>query len=181
MSTLLSRLQVLAFEFATGVLEAVVSSPLEEILGSRAAGKVPTSKAPAATRASSGRLARRSDEDIAKVVERIVTLVKGNPDGLRAEQIREELGLEAKEIARPIADALSSRQIKKSGNKRATTYFAAAGKSTAKSKPAKKPKAKAAVKAKPKAKPKAKAKSAKKATKAKAASAASTTNGVAAS
>jgi hypothetical protein len=57
------------------------------------------------------------------VIEQIVSLLKSNPGGLRAEQIREELGLQAKELPRPLKEALDSGRLGKSGQKRATTYF----------------------------------------------------------
>ncbi len=75
-----------------------------------------------------GRLARRSPGDIAGVVDKIVALLEKHQSGLRAEQIRAKLSLEAKELPRPIADALSAKRIIKEGQKRATTYFAREGK-----------------------------------------------------
>jgi len=177
MPTLQSKIQDLASAFANGVLAAVRSSSFEELASAHGRTASAADKAP--KRAAGGRLARRSEEDIAGVVDRIIALLKGEPEGMRAEQIRGELGLEAKELPRPLADALASRQIKKSGNKRATTYFAAAGKTATKKKPAAKPaKKKPVVKAKAKSKStkKAKVKPAK-----KAAAPATATNGVAAS
>jgi hypothetical protein len=50
--------------------------------------------------------------------------VKKHKEGLRAEQIREELGLQAKELPRVLKEGLSSRKLKSKGQKRATTYFA---------------------------------------------------------
>lgn len=61
------------------------------------------------------------------MVESIVDLLTKNGDGLRAEQIREALGVEAKELPRPLAEALSAGRVTKSGQKRATTYFAGNG------------------------------------------------------
>jgi hypothetical protein len=81
-----------------------------------------------AKKTSTGRLARRSAEDIGGVVQSIVSLLESNPNGLRAEQIRGALGLDAKELPRPLADGLSAGTITKQGQKRATTYFAAGGK-----------------------------------------------------
>jgi hypothetical protein len=52
-----------------------------------------------------------------------VRLLRQTPKGLRAEQIREELGLQAKELPRPLNEALDSGRLAKSGQKRATTYF----------------------------------------------------------
>ena len=58
------------------------------------------------------------------MVESIVDLLARSADGLRAEQIRESLDVEAKELPRPLAEAISSGRITKSGQKRATTYYA---------------------------------------------------------
>ena len=71
-----------------------------------------------------GRLGRRSSTDIAAIVDSIVSLLGSNPNGLRAEEIRQQLGLEANELPRPIKEALDSKRISKQGQKRATTYFA---------------------------------------------------------
>jgi DNA-directed RNA polymerase specialized sigma subunit len=73
---------------------------------------------------SSGRLPRRSADDIAQVLDSVTSLVKKHKEGLRAEQIREELGLQAKELPRVLKEGLSSRKLKSKGQKRATTYFA---------------------------------------------------------
>jgi hypothetical protein len=61
-------------------------------------------------------------KDIAGVIDRIVGLLRQSAGGLRAEQIRQKLGLLAKELPRPLKDALASGQLGKSGQKRATTY-----------------------------------------------------------
>ena len=143
-----SSIEALASEFARAVLAAIRSASLEEILeesrGSaaprgrarRAATAAPEEqeKAPKAARgarkagrkaAKKGRLPRRSLGDIQKVLESIVGLLQKNPEGLRAEQIRSELGLLAKEMPRPLAEGLAAKRLRKKGEKRATTYFAA--------------------------------------------------------
>jgi hypothetical protein len=83
--------------------------------------------APSAGRRRGGRLARRSAGDIAGVIDRIVGLLKASPKGLRAEQIRQKLGLQAKELPRPLGEAVSAGRLGKSGQKRATTYFVKGG------------------------------------------------------
>jgi len=70
-----------------------------------------------------GRLARRSQGQIEKALGDVVALVKKKP-GLRAEQIRKDLGLEAKEMPRILAEGLSSKKLAKKGEKRATAYSA---------------------------------------------------------
>jgi hypothetical protein len=73
------------------------------------------------------RLGRRTQNDITAMVESIVDVLAKNAGGLRSEQIRSALNVEAKELPRPLAEALSSGRVTKTGQKRATTYFAGSG------------------------------------------------------
>jgi hypothetical protein len=57
-------------------------------------------------------------------VDAIVGLLARHPAGLRAEQIRDALHLQSKELPRPLREALASGRITKTGEKRATTYRA---------------------------------------------------------
>ncbi len=75
-----------------------------------------------AKRTASGRLKRRSPADIAKTIGAIEALLSSHPEGLRSEQIRAELRLEAKEIARPLFEAVVAGRLVAQGQKRATTY-----------------------------------------------------------
>jgi hypothetical protein len=115
----------LAAKFAGGVLHAIRGASLEEILSSKA-HEPPPGKASGrarAARAPSARV-RRTAGDIDGMVERIVTALKAEPGGLRAEQLRERLKVAREELPKPIIVALSSKRITKKGQKRATTYFA---------------------------------------------------------
>lgn len=165
-TSLRSTITDLAASFATSVLDAIRQMSLDEILAetrggaapraaARAAAPAKAAAAPAAVPAKArgrkgGRLLRRSAEDIASLIDQIVSTLAANPKGLRAEQIRDKLGLQSKELPRPLAEALSSRRITKTGEKRATTYFARAAGAAPKAaaKPAK------AAKGKPGRKPK---------------------------
>jgi len=72
-----------------------------------------------------GRSRRRSVDDVSEMVDRIVELLKGSSaTGLRAEQIRAALGVNAKDLPLPIAVALQGKRVRKRGHKRATVYFA---------------------------------------------------------
>jgi len=71
-----------------------------------------------------GRLSQRSGEEIRGALDRIVALLKGTRTGLRAEQIRAALQMEAKEMPRVIMEGLARKKLKKKGLKRATTYSA---------------------------------------------------------
>jgi len=147
MSNLRSTIEHLASQFASSVLDALRGASLDELADiSRSSGSASRGRPRAAASSSSaeietappaargrrgrsGRLGRRSAGDIAKMVELIVDTLTRNADGLRAEQIREALGVEAKELPRPLAEAISSGRITKSGQKRATTYYAGNGSS----------------------------------------------------
>ena len=123
MSSLRSKIGELAIQFAAGVVSAVRGASLEDIVAEtsrgaggrgRSAGRAVSAEAAetAGKRAGRGRrLGRRSAGDIAQVVERIVGLLQENPKGLRAEQIKMKLGLQSKEMPRPIAEALASKKI----------------------------------------------------------------------
>jgi hypothetical protein len=139
-TTLRSSLDDLAASFTDAILEAIRSASLDELLGqadgagaraARATGRrAPAPAKPAGGRSApkkttpSGRLRRRSPEEIAGALDGIVALVKKNKEGLRAEQIRAELGLEAKELPRILKEGIATKKLRSKGQKRATTYFA---------------------------------------------------------
>jgi hypothetical protein len=134
--SLRSSLDDLASSFAESVLAAIRGSSLDELLAEtgtgipkrgpgRPKGPEKVTTPPTAKRTTkSGRLPRRSVEDIAKLLGEIIAVVKRNKEGLRAEQIRAELGLQAKEMPRILKEGLATKKLKTKGQKRATTYFA---------------------------------------------------------
>jgi len=143
-TSLRQKLDQLASAFASGVLDAIRSASIEDLVGQsassrprpatrRIAAPVPApvragrrsggGKRAGAGKRAGGRLARRSANDIAEVTERMLGLLKGSPQGLRAEEIRQKLGLKANEMPRPLKEAVRSGRLGKSGRKRATTYF----------------------------------------------------------
>jgi hypothetical protein len=131
MPTLRSQLDSLAASFASAVVDAIRGASLHELVASdgRAApaarpASSPIAKTVASKTTRSGRLKRRSSEDIGQVLDQIVALVKKNKDGLRAEQIRTELNLQAKELPRVLKEGLRSKRLRKAGQKRATVYSA---------------------------------------------------------
>jgi hypothetical protein len=132
MPTLRSNLESLATTFASSVLHAIRGASLQELLGEagggarRGPGRPPGSKAASASPRArrSGRLARRSPEQIAEALDQVVALVKGKKDGLRAEQIRAALKMQSKEMPRVLQEGLAKKKLKSTGRKRATTYTA---------------------------------------------------------
>ncbi|HLK37212.1 MAG TPA: hypothetical protein VKU41_10710 [Polyangiaceae bacterium] len=129
-NNLRSSLETLAANFAASVVGLIRSASLEDLLTETREAKAGRPKrVPAAPRTSpssgSGRLKRRSAEDVAKVLDKVVSLVKKNKTGLRAEQIREQLSMRPNEMPRILGEGLAKKMLKKKGQKRATTYFAA--------------------------------------------------------
>jgi len=126
-----SRISLLASSFVDSVLQAVKSSSLQEILDGSSAPRAAVARGAAVAHRAvrgpaprSGRLPRRSAEDIAKTLEVVVSLLGSRKNGLRAEQIRTELNMQAKELPRILKEGLNRKKIRAVGQKRATTYFA---------------------------------------------------------
>ena len=128
--TLHTSITALAQSFADAVLDAVRGANLEEILelsngGKASRGGRGRAQATPAGRTSSGRLRRRSPAEIANLLQDVVSLVKRNKGGLRSEQIRQTLGMEAKEMPRVLKEGLAKKVLQSKGVKRSTTYTAA--------------------------------------------------------
>ena len=112
----------LALEFAEDLLEAIRRAPVQEIMAG-VSEKLSVRGTAGASSQKKGRV-RRSAAEIAKTADAIVALLKAHRSGLRSEQIQAKLGVAKSELPRPIADALKAKRIVKTGEKRATTYFA---------------------------------------------------------
>jgi hypothetical protein len=138
MSNLKSTIEELANEFALSIIGALRAASIDEITSvigggarrgrSRALESFASAGASVVGKRGGGhRLGRRSAADIGRMVDSIVALLERSPEGMRAEQIRDELRCEAKELPRPLSDGLKAGRLRKTGQKRATTYFAAGG------------------------------------------------------
>lgn len=126
MSSLRSTLDDLATQFAESVLAAIRTASLDDLQaeagGKRARGG---GGQPDALRGGGkGRLARRSIADIEKTLDLVVALVKKSKTGMRAEDIRRQIGLDVREVPRVLKQGLKTKRLKATGNKRATTYSA---------------------------------------------------------
>jgi hypothetical protein len=133
-TSLRSALDTLAQAFTNGVLAAVRGASIEDLLAEsggaagRGAGRAQrggtTSGNPKANTTRSGRLARRSAEEIAKAVDQVVALVKKSKTGLRSEEIKKALGLDRREVPRILKTGRETKKLKAKGQKRATLYSA---------------------------------------------------------
>jgi hypothetical protein len=141
MPTLRSQLDALAATFVSQIVAAIQAASIHELQageggwgssGRRASAArggggqpdplaVPVS---AKKRGKNGRLPRRSAEDIQAALNKVVLLVKKQKAGMRAEEIRSALRMEAKEMPRILREGIAKKKLSVKGQKRATTYFA---------------------------------------------------------
>jgi hypothetical protein len=112
-----------AAEFAEGLLEALRSASLSDIVGG---GPPELPPARRVRRQPHRKGVRRSDTEIDELAQEIVDLCKKHPNGVKAEEMRAVLKVENRELQRPIFLLLKKGSVKKTGQKRATLYFSAA-------------------------------------------------------
>lgn len=128
-TSLRSRLDELAQSFTNGVLEAVRAASIEQLKaeshgGRRAAAAARGRQGPVSAR-KRGRLARRTQAQIEATLAKVLAALKGTRGkGLRAEEIRETLGLDVREMPRVLKEGLRTRKLKAEGQTRATVYRA---------------------------------------------------------
>jgi hypothetical protein len=136
MSALRRAIADLAETFANQVLAALRTASIVDI-AALSGGQAPrgpgrprkNAAAPAAEAPARGRRGRkrRTSADLEALGGRIADLVRNTPSGMRAEAIRDALGVPRKELPRVITQLLSNGQLSKKGQRRATTYFAGDG------------------------------------------------------
>ena len=123
-SPLKQRIAILAEQFAEQVVKAVSEMVTDMLHGGAPRGGRSARSAPGPRRH-----ARRSSEDLGQTVDRVVAELARHPDGIRAENLRETMGLERGPMVRAVTQAIADKRVRKTGEKRSTTYFlvAAAG------------------------------------------------------
>ena len=141
MGKLETAIKALAADFANNVVVALAGASFDEVQAALSEARPATrvrGLLPAATKTErpkltrNSRMSRRSADDIEKALTRVLSVVEKAEDGMRAEQIREKLGLESKELPRILKAGLESKRLRSKGAKRATTYFVRATKTATK-------------------------------------------------
>ncbi len=137
-STLETSLRALADDLAQKLLDAVLRGSLDELGGfsvGHATARPPSgpaasakaraprtgSKKSSASRSAAADLSRASRGE---ALEGLVTYLRARPEGARAEELRAALGLPRSAFIQATRDGLSTEEIRKVGQLRATTYFA---------------------------------------------------------
>jgi hypothetical protein len=130
--SLRSQMSELAASLVESILATARSAPLEQLWADpRGARHEPhrngggmADRPPAVD--SSGDARGGSTQTAAKTLELIVLLLRGQPGGMRAEHLRKKLGVSKPQITGAIKQGLETKKIVRKGERRATTYFAAA-------------------------------------------------------
>jgi hypothetical protein len=86
--------------------------------------KQAASAKPAPKPAPSATNGRRTVSELDAAADRVQKLLSSRTGGMRIEEINKQLGTSTKELMRPIKKLLASNAIRKSGERRSTTYFA---------------------------------------------------------
>lgn len=119
-----NTIAVLAAKFADDIVHVISASLSAHLRPST--GASPGRRVARAGRNVRGGRVRRSAAQLAELADRIVTELGRRPDGARAEELRVTLKLPRSAIARPMAQLLAERRVRKTGQKRRTTYFVSA-------------------------------------------------------
>jgi hypothetical protein len=130
-NSLRSQLSDLSTTLVDAILAAARSAPLDELIADprRVRGEPFRNETAAAkplrTIDSSEQPPRPLVDDAAKTLHLVVLLLRGQRDGLRAEQIGQKLGVSKEDMSRILKQGLVTKKISSKGQRRATTYFAA--------------------------------------------------------
>jgi hypothetical protein len=128
-----SKIRLAATRFTDDVIGAFAEafSSVADSFSAPERARAPRS-APAAKRAvvvkkavapKPGKRIRRSAEALEDIGLQVVRLLQGNKKGMRVEHINKTLGTSTRQLMRPIQKLLAEGKLKKSGERRATTYF----------------------------------------------------------
>ena len=126
-NSLRSQLDQLAQSFADGVLAAIRTASLEDLLaesgGRRGGARDEGGRGQPDPVLIGGRLARRTQAQIEAMLAKVLAAVRATRGkGLRAEEIRKQLGLDVREVPRVLKEGLRTKKLKAKGQKRATVY-----------------------------------------------------------
>jgi hypothetical protein len=121
-------LSAAASAFVAEVLSVIKTANLGDLSETVGAvtGRKPAAGKPGKAQKAGGRLQRRTSEQLNESLDSVVSLLKSKP-GIRAEEIQSELGFDRRELPRVLLLGLSAKKLKKTGERRATKYFAGAG------------------------------------------------------
>jgi hypothetical protein len=117
-----SRIEQLAAEFVAE-LQQIAREEVVRVLDGAPTGAPGRSRRTNGAGGKRSRGEKRSPKSLEQLQEKLLSFVKANP-GLRIEQINAELGTSSRELALPVKKLVSEKQLRTTGTRRATKYFA---------------------------------------------------------
>lgn len=111
-----ARIQELSINFANQIRDAIMEASMFEILDLLNKSQTQPVVRPSAPRQP------RAQEDVQKVLERVLRALADQAEGLRSEQLQKALGLGKQDLAKALKEGLNSGAVVKTGNRRSTTY-----------------------------------------------------------
>lgn len=89
------------------------------------AGKAGKAGKAAGSSGGSGKGGRRSPAETVALARKVAAFIARHPKGIRVEALGKAIGMKTAQLMLPIKKALAQKLIKRTGEKRATTYFPA--------------------------------------------------------
>jgi len=129
------RIEELARRFVDE-LKSIAREEVVQILGGALSTATATSRARRPANGRRGRGEKRAPKALEALQAKALATIKAAP-GKRVEELNRELGVKSGELALPLRKLVASKEIRTTGARRATRYFAASAKKGKKAKKAK--------------------------------------------
>ncbi len=108
----------------SGAVDKSTESETEPAEGAPAAKANEVERAPKATKQSRKEPDAAEQEETDPMLEELLIVVRDHKNGLRAEDIRAQLGWDKSDLKRVVDAALEAGQLEKKGDRRSATYHA---------------------------------------------------------
>ena len=123
------RLQSITDGFVAELISlfrGLVDSTLDaRVVVSAAKGRAGKAGKAAGSSGGSGKGGRRSPAETVALARKVAAFIARHPKGIRVEALGKAIGMKTAQLMLPIKKALAQKLIKRTGEKRATTYFPA--------------------------------------------------------
>jgi hypothetical protein len=123
MASVRASLEALTTKFVNDVLSTLSQGLDEEIFGRPGEGL--------ALAGASGGRTRRRRSDVSAEVDRVAKVLVRHKNGVRAEDLRAELGIGKVPFVQALRRLIAEKRARKTGERRSTVYFPAAGRAKA--------------------------------------------------
>jgi hypothetical protein len=102
-----------------------INAGLDQLKPAGSAQRPRTSVQPSPATLAAATSSRRTTDELEVAGKQVLKLLQQHSEGLRIEEINRALGTNTRQLMRPIKMLLQQKTLKKTGQRRSTTYFAA--------------------------------------------------------